>query len=76
MERLYSDYKNMVGKGIPYWQLGYDSSNNFLKSILYISNNTKNTKGEVMVADKSTQHMQDLLKRSRVGEVQVITVVE
>ena len=28
------------------------------------------------VADKSTQKMQDLLKRSRVGEVQVITEVE
>ena len=28
------------------------------------------------VADESTQHMQDLLKRSRLGEVQVIPEVE
>jgi len=51
----------------------------FLK-VFYTFLITPGTKiSEVMVtsvADKSTQKMQDLLKRSRVGEVQVITEVE
>jgi len=68
-ERLYSDYKNMVGEGIPYRRLGYDSLNNFLKSIPDYCRTTRNNKGEVMVtsvADESTRHMQDLLERSKV----------
>ena len=51
----------MVGEGIPYRRLGYDTLNNFLKSIPDYCRTTRNNKGEVVVtgvADESTRHMQ------------------
>ena len=43
-EKLYADYRDMVGEGIPYRRLGYDTLNNFLKSIPDYCKTTRNNK--------------------------------
>jgi len=67
-EKLYNDYRETVGEGIPYRKLGYDNLHSFLKSIPDYCRISRSMKGELVVhgvADENTRHMQDLVNRSK-----------
>ena len=67
--QVYHDYRELVGEGIPYRKLGYDSLESFLTSVPDVCRMTRRPNGEVVViavADESTKHIQDLVSKQAV----------
>ena len=65
-EQVYRDYRDLVGEGIPYRRLGYETLENFLTSVPDVCKISRKPTGEVVVvavADESTKHIQDLVNR-------------
>jgi len=65
-EQVYRDYRDLVGEGIPYRRLGYETLENFLTSVPDVCKISRKPTGEVIVmavADETTRHIQDLVSR-------------
>ena len=65
-EQVYRDYRDLVGEGIPYRRLGYETLENFLTSVPDVCRISRKPTGEVIVgavADDNTRHIQDLVNR-------------
>ena len=65
-EQVYRDYRDLVGEGIPYRRLGYETLENFLNSVPDVCKISRRPTGEVVVsavADETTRHIQDLVSR-------------
>ena len=65
-EQVYRDYRDLVGEGIPYRRLGYETLENFLTSVPDVCKISRKPTGEVVVvavADENTRHIQDLVSR-------------
>lgn len=65
-EQVYRDYRELVGEGIPYRRLGFDSLETFLTSVPDVCRISRRPTGEVVVvavADESTKHIQDLVSK-------------
>ncbi|GFW58127.1 uncharacterized protein TNCV_2742722 [Trichonephila clavipes] len=60
LNRLDKDYRAFIGKNIPFKELGYDSLENFIRSIPDVISLKKNAKGVIIalgVSDSSTAHL-------------------
>ena len=65
-EQVYRDYRDLVGEGIPYRRLGYETLENFLTAVPDVCRISRKPTGEVIVvavADDNTRHIQDLVNR-------------
>ena len=65
-EQVYRDYRDLVGEGIPYRRLGYETLENFLNSVPDVCKISRRPTGEVVVsavADETTRHIQELVSR-------------
>ncbi|GFY56371.1 uncharacterized protein TNIN_413721 [Trichonephila inaurata madagascariensis] len=60
LNRLDKDYRAFIGKNIPFKELGYDSLENFIRSVPDVISLKKNAKDEIIalgVSDSSTAHL-------------------
>jgi len=65
-EQVYKDYRDLVGEGIPYRRLGYDTLDSFLSAQPDVCRISRRPTGEVTVvgvADDATRHIQELVNR-------------
>ena len=65
-EQVYRDYRDLVGEGIPYRRLGYETLDSFLSATPDVCRISRRPTGEVVVvgvADDATRHIQELVNR-------------
>jgi len=65
-EQVYRDYRDIVGEGIPYRRLGYETLDSFLNAVPDVCRISRRPTGEVVVlgvADETTKHIQELVNR-------------
>jgi len=65
-EQVYHDYRDIVGEGIPYRRLGYETLDSFLNSVPDVCRISRRPTGEVVVlgvADETTKHIQELVNK-------------
>ena len=65
-EQVYRDYRDLVGEGIPYRRLGYETLDSFLSAQPDVCRISRRPTGEVVVvgvADDATRHIQELVNR-------------